>query len=171
MNRRGFTLAEMLIASLILLVGIGAIFLVYPTLFRGVETTYQTIKAWGTCRQEIELLKNSPFDTVLLAMYSDVTVPKDATGDIAGPVAFVNTTGTRGVYYLERMYGKVGANTTDSVLDDLLKLDVVVCYKANNGVVGEDQNLNGSLDAGEDLNSNGKIDSVVSLTTLVVKGN
>jgi len=52
----------------------------------------------------------------------------------------------------------------------LLEIEIVVSWLNQfNRVIGEDQDLDGVLDAGEDLNNNGKLDSVVEMVSLVAK--
>jgi hypothetical protein len=50
---------------------------------------------------------------------------------------------------------------------ELLNVTISVCWRQGNRIIGEDLNLNGSLDTGEDINGNGIIDSPVQLNTLI----
>ena len=64
----------------------------------------------------------------------------------------------------------MGIVRIDSSNADLLQIEVIVSWRNhNNRVIGEDTNLNGTLDTGEDANGNGKLDSVVSLVSLMAK--
>ena len=59
----------------------------------------------------------------------------------------------------------------DSSNPSLLQIQVVVSWKNNKNdrVIGEDTNLNGSLDSGEDLNGNGKLDSPATVVSLIAR--
>ena len=147
MKKKSLTLAEIMISVFIFVVGVGAIFFVYPPLFEGVEVTYQTMRAWGECRKEMETLKNRTF--------SDLWADSAASN----PHNFLDMPNVmRGVYYLDRV----------STLTDALRITVVVNVKAKNRVIGEDANLNGVLDPNEDLNENTLLDSPISLSTIVI---
>ena len=53
---------------------------------------------------------------------------------------------------------------------DLYLVTVSVCYRTKGGrVIGEDANLNGTLNTGEDKNGNYVLDSPIQLTTYVAK--
>jgi len=158
MKRRSLTLAEIMISVFIFVVGVGAIFVVYPPLFEGVEVTFQTMKAWGECRKEMEKLKAE--------LFSDLWT-EAATEN---PHSFLDTPNVmRGVYYLDKISCVSGSSCTSGFLTDALNVTVLVSVKAKNQVVGEDKNLNGVLDSGEDSNGNGRLDSPVSLSTVVVQ--
>jgi hypothetical protein len=50
------------------------------------------------------------------------------------------------------------------------KIRIVACWRNQNGrVIGEDKNLNGTLDAGEDLDGNGLIDSPAVIESYVAR--
>lgn len=156
MKRRGFTLAEIMISVFIFVVGIGAIFAVYPPLFEGVEVTFQTMKAWGECRKEMETLKNRSFSDDL---WSEAATPN--------PHNFLNGSNVmHGVYYLDKIPCTVGSSCSGGVLTDALRITVSVSVRAKNRVIGEDQLLSG--DTSQDANGNGLLDSPISLTTIVI---
>ena len=158
MKRRSLTLAEIMISVFIFVVGVGAIFVVYPPLFEGVEVTFQTMRAWGECRKEMEKLKTETF--------SDLW----AEAGTANPHSFLDTAGVmRGVYYLDKISCTAGSSCVSGTLTDALNVTVLVSVKAKNQVVGEDKNLSGVLDSGEDFNGNDRLDSPVSLSTVVIQ--
>jgi hypothetical protein len=49
----------------------------------------------------------------------------------------------------------------------ILRATVNVCWQQGNKIIGEDINLNGSLNSGEDINGNGIIDSPMELITQI----
>lgn len=170
MKRKSLTLVEIMVSVFILVVGIGTLFTVYPPLFEGVEVTFQTMRAWGECRNKIETLKNTLFDT----LWNDKT---PYVANRYGPETFIDLPKDihlprvmHGVFYLDKIpcTAAAGSHCVSGTLDDALKITVVVSVKAKNRVVGEDQNLNGSLDGTEDTNNNGILDSPISLTTIVI---
>lgn len=156
-NNKGLSLMEVLIAIFILVAALGALATIYPGIFRGVNLDAQSLKAWQIAQEEIETLKNTSFDTLYSVSYNPQdapTVNAFSTGDVS----------IKGFYYVQQMLDK-----DNNVLLDLVRLEVVICFRTGNSVVGEDTNLNGVFDAGEDTDSNGKVSSGVRLTTLVFK--
>lgn len=58
----------------------------------------------------------------------------------------------------------------DSSNAELLQIKVVVSWRDKySRVVGEDKNLNGSLDSGEDANGNGQLNSPVELVSMITR--
>ena len=99
-------------------------------------------------------LENVPMPVLLL---STDAIIKISTTTICGTNFTVNNIPqNRGVVYV------------DDSNPELLKVTISVSWKQGNTVVGEDRNLDGSLNAGEDSNGNGILDSPVELTTLIV---
>lgn len=84
-------------------------------------------------------------------------IPTDyAAGGTPGNI--FTTTNGMGVIYI------------DSTNPDLLQIKAAVCWQNRNGrIMGEDTNLNGTLEAGEDLNNNAEIDSPATLISLMAK--
>jgi len=161
MVKAALTLIEILIAILIVTLAVGGTFLIYPTLFEGVEINSQKVKAWEIARKEIENLKNSDFEGLFTVSYD----PADGhpqpevifrSGDADAPLQ------GSAVYYVEKM-----RDSSSKLLTDLVKLEVVVCFAAGRRIVGEDLNLDGVFSE-EDLDGNGKVSSPVSLHTLVI---
>ena len=78
--------------------------------------------------------------------------------------------GTPGnTFDLSQPTGK-GVIYVDASNSDLLKIKIVVSWSnKKNRIIGEDINLNGSLDAGEDLDGNGQLDSLASIQSLFAK--
>jgi prepilin-type N-terminal cleavage/methylation domain-containing protein len=151
----GFTLIEVLVAITIVVVAIGALALLYPGILAGLRQDTQNLRTWEIAKQEIETLKQTNFATLYADSYEPGTTP-------ATKVFSTGAANASGAYYIERVRNNAGAT-----LNDLLKIEVVVCYQSGNRIVGEDLNLNGVLDVGEDTNADQKISSSVSLITLV----
>lgn len=150
MFTKGLTLVEVLMALFIVVVAISALVYIYPGILKGARLDAQSLKAWEAAKQEMELLKG------------DFKARLDDTA-LAQPRTFNTTVANMtGFYYVARM---LDSNSTQ--LNDLLRLEVLVCFKSGARIVGEDTNLNGVFTPGEDANGNGRIDSTVDLVTLL----
>lgn len=163
MTRKGLSLVEILLATLIIVTVAGAVFSLYPQLFQGVDVSSQKMVAFEEARQEIETLRNlnsADFSTLLYNVSYD-----PANNETPNPRPF-NTimANSSGVYYVEKMHRKDG-----SLVDNLVSVEVLVCFRVGRRMVGEDANFNGGLDAGEDQNGDNKITSPVSLRTLIMR--
>jgi len=154
--KKGLSLMEVLLAIFIVVSAIGALATMYPGIFTGVNLDMANLKAWGIAQREMETLKNSPFAN-LYAVASD----PEATPQ--GNVFATGDTNFSGTYYVQKL-----RDVNNLILDDLVKLEVVVCFKVGNRIIGEDRNLNGIKDGGEDDDNDRKITSPVRLTTLVM---
>ncbi len=60
-----------------------------------------------------------------------------------------------------------GVVNIDDTNSDLLQVTISVCWRQGTRLIGEDNNLNGALDANEDANANGIIDSPVQIVMQV----
>lgn len=101
-------------------------------------------------QDKLEEILNSNFDTIVTDYASGAT-PGDQ-------------------FNLTTISGK-GVITASTYATNVVSVDVVVCFQLRNGrIIGEDKNLNGTLDAGEDANGNGAMDSPVKLSTYIRKG-
>jgi len=108
-------------------------------------TTSQNVNAATNAAQGIiEEIRSTPF-TQAVANYNGMVF---TVNDVPSSV---------GVVYVD-----------DSTNAEFLDVAVSVCWRQGNRVIGEDANLNGTLDAGEDtMIANGIIDSTVQLKTQV----
>ncbi|MFC1599246.1 type II secretion system protein J [Candidatus Omnitrophota bacterium] len=163
--KKSLTLIEVLLSLLIVTLAIGAVFLVYPTVFEGVIISSEKVKAWEETRRQLEVLKNSRFSKLYAVSY-------DPQND--DPVVKVfpvfGITDSSGVYYIEKMYVDTDNDGVfNETAEDLLKIEVIISFKAGRRTLGEDNNFNGILDPGEDQNQDNKISSPVSLHTLVLE--
>ena len=163
MKPRGLTLMEIVFSvGLMAVIAVGALS-IYPALFDVLTVNSQKLIAWEVAKREMESLKNTSFDTLMLQAYDPGSQQ---------PVAYAFPTDLMtkylpqgsGVYYIERMHDK-----DNNLISGLLKIETVVCLKAGRRILGEDLNLNGILDTGEDSNNDHKITSPIDLTTLIMK--
>ncbi len=138
----GFTLVELLIATLVMLEVFVAVVLGLVQGLAVNELSRDTALALSAARHRLAEIENAPFSQVH-ATYHNTTF---------------TTPGLDGL-------GTVRVDDSDP---KLLVVSATVCWREKDGrVIGEDRNLNGILLSDEDDNGNGVIDSPVQLTTLI----
>ena len=140
---RGFTLVEVMLAVAIAAVALCGILATYAACFTLIRTSKNASIATSAAQGLLDEIRNTSFP-LIKSTYNGTNFTVN------------NMPLNRGIVYV------------DDSNPELLKVTISVCWKQGNIVVGEDKNLNGSLDTGEDANSNGIIDSPVELTTLIV---
>ena len=146
-NRQGVTLPELLVAVFILAIA-----------FVGTLLTY--VK----CIELNELSRNA---TIALAaaknkMIEIQNIPSNQFDQIIGNY--------NGVSFTTPNFDGRGVTYVSSTNTDLLKVTVSLCWRQKNGrMLGEDQNLSGTINAGEDLNGNGILDSPIELVTSIYR--
>ena len=146
-SKNGFSIVEVLIATVVLALAICGILGAYTTCLVLVTTSKNVSAATNAAQGVIEEIRSTPF--------------VDIINDFDGMIFTVNDIpSSRGVVYVTDT-GALGSS-------ELLGVTVSVCWQQGNKIIGEDANLNGVLDAGEDVNGNGMIDSTVQLKTQVV---
>ena len=140
----GFTLAELMVGAVILLVTFVGIMLTYVKCMELNEMSRNSSTAVKGVKSRAEQIKNTDFDQIL-PTYNNTTFT------IAG------LTG-------------MGVSYVDNSNPNLSKITVLYCWHERNGrILGEDTNLNGALNGGEDKNANGSLDSPVQLVTYIYK--
>lgn len=139
----GFTLLELLLAVGILATMLCAILVTYSSCFVLAATAKSSNISTNAALGLIEEIRSSPFNQIM--------------ADYNGLNFLVN-----GIP-LSR-----GVITVNNANPEFLEVTVTVCWRQGNRVIGEDKNLNGTLNAGEDINGNGVIDSPVKFITRVV---
>jgi prepilin-type N-terminal cleavage/methylation domain-containing protein len=140
--RNGFTLVELLVSVLIAVIACVCILGGILTCMYLNRLAFEYTVANNACIREAETIMQSSFYSVF-ATYNNTTFA------VAG---------------LPQALGYVYVNNTNP---DLLQVWVSVCWRdVGSRVVGEDANLNGTLDAGED-NGNNRVDSPVQISFLM----
>ncbi|MBU0694769.1 MAG: hypothetical protein KKC11_08920 [Candidatus Omnitrophica bacterium] len=142
----GFTLIEISIATLVFIVTLTAILLFYISSTQLTEISFNTTKALFAAKTKLEEIRNYNFSKIYNDFSNYKFIPKGFGENEAKGVVYVNKEDAR---------------------EDLLRVNVAVCFKAGVRIIGEDSNLDGILDTGEDENSNNFLDSPVELTTLL----
>jgi Tfp pilus assembly protein PilV len=141
-TKTGFTLAEILIAVLILIPVCVATIYVFIKCVELSELARHSSEAVREIKSKVTQIENTPFDQIKNTFHNVTFAP-------AGLNAM-------GVTYI------------DDTEPDMLTVTATLCWKEKNGrVMGEDKDLDGQLDSGEDANSNGMLDSPVTVVTRV----
>jgi len=143
-NKQGFTLLELMFVISILVVVISGMIRLFIFTSTQVDIAGRKTIAISQAQNKLEEIRNHDFDLI-------------AT-DYASTSFNLSLIDGKGVIYI------------DSSNAELLTLEIVVSWRNKyNRIIGEDQDMDGALDAGEDLNSNGKIDSSVELISYVTR--
>ncbi|MCA9400945.1 MAG: prepilin-type N-terminal cleavage/methylation domain-containing protein [Candidatus Omnitrophica bacterium] len=136
----GFTLVELLIATLVLLLAFVGVLVSYLKCMELSELSRNSSIAVEAVKNQMESINNTAFDQIFVT-YNNV------------PFA-VNGLNGMGVTYV------------DNSDPDFFEIRVTVCWRQKNGrIIGEDSNLNGQLNVGEDQNGNNMLDSIVQIST------
>ncbi|MBF0521468.1 MAG: prepilin-type N-terminal cleavage/methylation domain-containing protein [Candidatus Omnitrophica bacterium] len=139
---QGFTLMELMVVTVILIVAIGGILATYIQCLAISEISRNSTTAMIAAKSRLEDIKNASFDQ-LVTKFNKVSF---SIGDLNG----------------------IGVSYVDNTNLDLYKITISVCWQQRNGqIIGEDTNLNGQLDAGEDVNHNNIIDSPLQIVTYI----
>ena len=143
LNRKGFTLLELMIASGVLVIVLTGLLSAYISCLEMNETTKNSNLALGAVQEELENLRKAPFQTL------DTTYTFYATGPFAN-----------------LSLGKAVINTTNS---SFYRVDAGMCWKQRSSrIIGECIDNNGTL-VFNDTNGNGILDSPVQLTTYMAQ--
>lgn len=142
-TKEGFTLPELMVAAMITIIAFLGILYTYARYLELDELSRNTSIALQASQNKLESIKNTDFDQIF-ATYNNQQ--------------FVSTgiTNGRGVVWVNDANPK------------LMIITVTFCWRqSNNRLIGEDTNLNGTLNTGEDANGNGVLDSPVQLIAYI----
>lgn len=140
----GFTLAELMVSTGILGIVIAGILVSFIRCMELNEVSQNKSTATKAARSRMEVIKMTPYAN-LLATYNNVTFNVPGLNG-------------KGVSYVTIIDAK---NT---------QVTISVSWKQKNGrVFGEDQNINGIINAGEDANANGQLNSPVDISEIIFK--
>lgn len=133
-SQSGFTLVELLVASMILIITIVGILISYIRSLELAEMSRNSSVAINASRSRIEQMKNTDFAQIV--------------------------TNFNNVTYTVPGFSGIGVSYVTTVSANLIQVTATFCWQQRNGrVVGEDKDLDGAVDAGEDTNGNGRLDS------------
>ncbi len=143
-GQKAFTLPELLIATIVFVLTFVGILLSYLRCMELSEMARNSSLAVAAVKSRMEDIKNTDFVNIS-GTYDKIAFSADG---ISG----------QGVSYVE-----------DVVTDPkLLKVTISFSWKQKSGLlVGEDDDLDGQLDAGEDKNANNLLDSIAQAVSYV----
>ena len=144
-DNSGLTLLELMIAAAVLVIAISGILAIFTGLFSLNENARKLTLAITASQDKIEEMRNSNFDTLFTA-YNGTSFDPDG----------FSSSESKGAIYID--------NTDPYLLEVCVSISWV---ERSNKIVGEDANLNGTLDSGEDLNGNGRLSSPAEIVTLI----
>lgn len=152
-NSKGFSLAEVLVAAAIFLIIIVGVLLVFVVSSALNELSKNMTLAMVESQSKLEEIRNHSFD-LIMTDYS--------SGGTPGNIFNLTSLNGKGAIYI--------SNTMPPANVNLLRVKIVACWQESNGrIIGEDINLNGSLDPAEDLNGNSELDSLANIISFVAK--
>lgn len=151
-GKKGFTLLEVLITAGILVVVIGGLIRLFIHCSVLSESTGNMALAMADAQTVMEEIRGHDY-SLITTDYASGGTPGN-TFNVS-----IGTGMGKGVIYL------------DSSNADLLQITVVVCWKNNRDerIVGEDLDLDGTLDAGEDTSGDGQFTSPVKIISLIAE--
>jgi prepilin-type N-terminal cleavage/methylation domain-containing protein len=147
-DRKGFTLIEILMATMIMALAIGGTFQTITYLMQLNEANENVVLSSNALEGLMDEIRNVDFADVK-TVYN-------------GNQFSLNELTAKGV----RHSGIV--TVTDLEPDMLLRVKIVVSWEQRGRVIGEDRNLNGILEIGEDTNGNGELDSPCMIEAAIV---
>ena len=144
-QNKGLSLAELLVATFVLVLGVGGILISYVRCLELNDLAKNTALALKEASSQMEQVKSTAFAQIKTNHnLRTFTVPGITT--------------SRGVIYV------------DDADQSLLAVTISVSFKQRNGrICGEDKNFNGQADVGEHTSGNGILDSPVSLSTRIFR--
>jgi len=140
--KKGFALPEMLLAALIASFALCGILLTYIACMDSIKISKNASIATSAALGLVEEIRSTPFPQII-PNYDQLNFTVNGIAN------------SMGIVYI------------DDTNPEFLVVTVSICWQQGNRLIGEDLNLNGSLDAGEDINANNIIDSTVKLVTQV----
>lgn len=141
-NCKGFTLVEILMASIVLLPVFVSTFVGFIKGMELSEMARHSSQALTAVKSKISEIENTAFDQI------------KNNFDL---ITFT-TNGLNGI----------GVSYVDDSQPNILQINTTFCWQEKNGrIMGDDRNLNGQEDAGEDPDNDNILDSPVLITTVI----
>jgi prepilin-type N-terminal cleavage/methylation domain-containing protein len=144
LSDKGFTLIELLFAAVIIAFVLCGLLLTYVNMFLLSDLARGFTLTTNGMQLEIERLKNANFTNLI------------SFNNTKFEVAGFNNSDAEGVIYV-----------SDTAYSDLKKARIAVSFKSRKRIIGEDTDLDGTLDYGEDINNNTRLDSPAEVVTLI----
>lgn len=167
----GMTLVELLVGTLLLVGGGGALLLGMQYAMAHVDylTSYQT--AMNAAQGQLNTLSATAFDTLWSTAQANPNGYRLCVGEDVncnGVLDAGEDTDGNGLLNGTRLGIQIkNADMRNPLNPTLLDLHVAACWNARGRRLGEDLNCDGDLDPGEDTNGNGWIDSPAMVSTRI----
>lgn len=145
-KKRCFTILEVSIAALVFTVSLVTLLALYINSSQLAEFTTNATKSLFSAQKMVETIRNHNFSGIETD-YANYTF--DPEGFPVGTA--------KGIVYVTQYGGR----------SDILQVNIVICFRVGQRIIGEDLDLDGALDSGEDSNGNAVLDSVTEITTLL----
>lgn len=166
-SKTGFTLAELMVAALILITILVGLLASYVTCFDLNETSKNMTLAMDAVNQKMAQISDYSFSNVCSNFNNSTFTLADSdlqlmpAGDSRGKI-----------YVYPYTTSNIASSCVDCTCDyTMLRVVISVSWRQKSGrIIGEDKDLDGVLDAGEDTNGNGKIDSPAQIVTFLTAG-
>ena len=143
-TNKGFTLVEILFTTVILAIVVGSLIELFMYCSFLAEASRDLTIAMHEAQNKLEEIRNDNYDNI-------VTDYANKVYDITSPNGKIYT-------------------YVDNTNTDLLIIKVAVCWQNSNGrVMGEDQNVDGTLTVSEDKNGNSQADSEATLLDYIAR--
>lgn len=164
LKKKGFTLIELMLAAMILIVVLVALVGGYLLAFNLNETAKNLTIATYSVEQKLEEIRGYNFNLIFNDYNNTVFRAENATLVAGNPPQILFTPNL----------DTAGSVSVDNSDPNLLKITVSMCWRQQGGrIIGEDNGqgggipLNGILDGAEDANNNNIMDSPAQIVTLM----
>lgn len=148
-NKQGFSLVEVMVVAAILVIAIIGLIQIFISASMLFESSGNMTIALINAKSKLEEMRNESF--------SQITT-NYGSGGTPGNTFDLNPGTGKGVIYI------------DSSNSNLFTVTIAVSWRNQNGrIIGEDADLDGSLDAGEDTNGDGQLSSPVTIRSLIAR--
>ena len=145
-SKKAISIVEILLSLTILIIGLVGLLQTFVYCSYLNDLAFSMTSSLVAAQDKLEEIRDSNYSTL--------------TTDYASGGTPGNT------FTIPNVNGK-GAISIDASNANLLSIRIVVCFKTKNGrLIGDDANLDGSVDAGD---GNGQIDSPIVLISLLAK--
>lgn len=163
----GFTLAELMVAALILITILVGLLASYVTCFDLNETSKNFTLAMDAINQKMAEVSDYSFSNIC----SNFGISNSTFTLSDSDFQLMPAGDSRGnIYVYPYTTSSISSACASGCTCDYTMLRVVisVCWRQKSGrVIGEDKDLDGVLDSGEDTNGNNQIDSPAQLVTFL----
>ncbi len=166
--KTGFTLAELMVASLVLVTILVGLLASFVTCLDLNETSRNLTTALDAAQQKLAEIREHSFGDAC-SYYNGRSVDDDGNPD---DVDDMPPGESRRIVYVYVDPGVNSCSTYNCTCDyDVLRIVISVCWRQKSGrIIGEDKDLDGVLDLGEDKNGNNQIDSPAQIVTFLTAG-